>query len=322
MRSPRSEGLTGPLRQEKGCRMPHNRMAPSRRTGLWGLALLLVSAIAQGAPGAPGADWPESIATRVGTLSVRFESRSFWTLYRIDHEDVRLGLDTWGSHYGSVAKFPGVGFIGSGHTENEDEVLESLAFYVDGATVPVPSDVPSAQSVRLEKCSRLRTLQLHTVVTVLPDRIYESVSVTATEDTPLELMYHFMHPWDPAMTHYVGEQSNGTVLRGTFDNDKKQELDVPTAWSAVYNEAQERGALTVVLEAPDQDWRTRYWDVPKRYRKHYFTTFLAGAVLAGTRYDYRIVTIPFQADTGDWENRARKLAEEARETARKNRVSY
>ena len=310
------------MQQENGFRMPYSRKSNSRRAGLWALVLLFLSGIAHGAPESPGADWPESITARVGALSVRFESRSFWTLYRIDHEGVRLCLDSWGSHYGSVAKFPDVGFIGSGHTENEDEVVESLAFYVDGVGVPIPSDVESAESVRLEKQSRLRTLRLHTVVTVLPDRIHESVSVSAMEDTPLELMYHFMHPWDPAMTHYVGEQRDGTVLRGAFDNDKKQELDVPTTWSAVYNKQQQRGALTVVLDAPEQDWRTRYWDVPNRYRKHYFTTFLGETVLAETRHDYRIVTIPFQSGVDIWEEHAHVLADEAREIASKGNTAY
>lgn len=299
------------MQQENELGMPHPRKLNSSPAGLLALTLVFLSAIAQGDPESPGADWPESITARVGTLSVRFESRSFWTLYRIDHEGVRLCLDKWGSHYGSVAKFPGVGFIGSGHTENEDEVLESLAFYVDGAAVSVHSDVPSARSVRLEKHSRLRTLQLHTVVTVLPDRIYEAVSVTAMEDTPLELMCHFMHPWDPAMTHFAGEQFDGTMLRGIFDNDKKQELNVPTKWSAVYNRAQERGAVTVVLLAPETGWRTRYWDVPNRYRKHYFTTFVDDTLRAEHPVSYRIVTLPFQAAFHHWENHARNVADEA-----------
>jgi len=308
------------LQQENELGMPHPRKFNSRPVGLLALTLLFLSAIAQGAPESPGADWPESITARVGTLSVRFESRSFWTLYRIDHEGVRLCLDKWGSHYGSVAKFPGVGFIGSGHTENEDEVLESLAFYVDGAAVPVPSDVPSARSVQLEKHSRLRTLNLHSTVTVHPDRIYESVSVTASEDTPLELMYHFMHPWDPAMTHYIGMGQDGVLRRGIFDNDKKQELDVPTSWSAVYNETQKRGALTVVLKAPRKGWRTRYWDVPGRYRKHYFTTFLNETFLAGSKAEYHIVTVPFRADVNVWEEEAYRLVDTAHQTARKDGV--
>ena len=65
--------------------------------------------------------WPAEITADVGDLQVRFESRSFWTLYRIDYKGTRLCMDRWGSHYGSVVSFPGVGFIGSGHTENEDE---------------------------------------------------------------------------------------------------------------------------------------------------------------------------------------------------------
>lgn len=284
----------------------------------WILTGLVLSGItlAAAVPAAPDADWPDSITPQVGDMSVRFERRSFWTLYRIDHEGERLCLDRWGSHYGSVAKFPGVGFIGSGHTENEDEVVEGLAFFVDDKAVPVPADVASARSVRLEKRSRIRTLQLHSVIDVRQDRIYETVEVAATEDTPLDLMYHFMHPWDPGMTDFLAETRDGTLIRGTFDNDKKQEVDVATPWSAVFDAKRRRGAVTVVLEAPADDWRTRYWDVPERYRKHYFTTFLNSTVPAGRTFRYRIVTVPFRADTDACEHPARTIAAEARQIYR------
>ena len=74
----------------------------------------------------PNPGWPRQFTAVVGDIEVRFEDRSFWTLYRIDYKGTRLCLDRWGSHYGSVASFPGVGFIGSGHSENEDEQVLSL----------------------------------------------------------------------------------------------------------------------------------------------------------------------------------------------------
>ena len=58
--------------------------------------------------GQDDASWPKEIVADViapegAGLQIRFESRSFWTLYRIDYRGTRLCLDRFGSHYGSVA---------------------------------------------------------------------------------------------------------------------------------------------------------------------------------------------------------------------------
>jgi len=124
-------------------------------------------------PVPPG--WPTEIVAQVGDLGIRFESRSFWTLYRLDYHGDRLCLDRFGSHYGSVASFPGVGFIGSGHTENEDEQVLKLKLFVDGKLVITPPAKLTCRRIRLWKQSRLRDLALTTEVTVEDDRVVEDV---------------------------------------------------------------------------------------------------------------------------------------------------
>ena len=55
-----------------------------------------------------------------------------------------------------------------------------------------------------------------------------------------------------------------------------------TRWSAIYDQPTAKGALTYVFDAPaDDDWRTRYWDVPSVYRKHYLATLANIATLLG-----------------------------------------
>jgi hypothetical protein len=259
-------------------------------------------------PGGAPETWPDSFVADIGDLQLRFESRSFWTLYRIDFKGERLCLDKWGSHYGSVAKFPDVGFIGSGHTENEDEVVLGVQLSVDGVNVSVPPDVVSGASLKFEKRARLRTLLLDTVVEVRDNHIVEEVQLQADADTPISLIYHFMHPWTPEMTHFLGELSDGKRVSGVFDDDKAMEIDAPTRWSAVYDAKRGLGAVTVVTDAPEKNWRTRYWDVPGRYRKHYFTTFMNKTVPAGEMFHYRIVTLPFSAAQDAWEEEATRVA--------------
>ena len=69
-------------------------------------------------------------------------------------------------------------------------------------------------------------------------------------------------------------------------------------WSAIYDASTGKGAVTYVLDAPaDDDWRTRYWDVPDVYRKHYLATFLNKTVPVGREFRYRVVVVPFESAT-------------------------
>jgi len=254
--------------------------------------------------------WPPQITAEVGDLGIRFESRSFWTLYRIDYKGTRICLDRFGSHYGSVVSFPGVGFIGSGHTENEDEQVLGLKLLVDGNPVARPEATVRCRRLRLHKTSRIRSLVLETDICVQDNRIFEDVQLKADKPTPVNLIYHFMHPWTPTATDYIAELLDGKRVDGAFNGDRKHKIDRPTRWSAIYDRPSGRGAVTYVLDAPrDDDWRTRYWDVPNRYRKHYFTTFLGKTVPANKAFRYRVVTVPFEASDTQWERETARVAE-------------
>jgi hypothetical protein len=256
-----------------------------------------------------GAGWPAEIVAEVGDLGIRFESRSFWTLYRIDYKGTRLCVDRFGSHYGSVANFPKVGFIGSGHTENEDEQVLDLRLTVDGKPVAKPESPVRCQSIRLLKKSRIRALVLNTEIEVRDGRILEDVRLRAERPTPVSLIYHFMHPWTPTATEYLAELADGTRLEGVFNGDGKQKIDKPTRWSAIYDGPSAKGAVTVVVAAPtEDDWRTRYWARPPAYRKHYFVTFLGRTIPADREFHYRVVTVPFAAPAERWKEEAARLA--------------
>jgi hypothetical protein len=170
----------------------------------------------------PGnADWPRDFVVNSGDLQTRFESRSFWTPYRIEYRGKRLGVDRFGSHYGTTINFPGTGFIGSGHTENADELVHQIALTVDGKPVAIPPAEITANKMELRKQSQIRDLHLQTVVTVENNRLREAVTLTATEPTPINVAYHFMHPWAPTARHFLGELQDGTELQGEFVGDRK-----------------------------------------------------------------------------------------------------
>jgi hypothetical protein len=273
-----------------------------------GTVLVRDAAVVEQDPG-PFPNWPASILADVGSLQVRFERRSFWSLYRIDHEGVRLGKDSFGSHYGTVANFAGLGFVGTGHTENEDEQVIDLDFRVDGQRQPTPAEAYTCGKIELRKRSRLRTLDVQSYILVADGRIVEEAILSAREDTPCSLIYHFMHPWVHDMSDYLAELPDGSRVDGEFVGDKAQKISQPTRWSAVYSRTLGRGAVTVVWDVPeDLPWQTRYWDVPDVYRKHYFTTFINAEVPTGREFRYRVVTIPFAADAADWQKIAADVA--------------
>jgi hypothetical protein len=231
-------------------------------------------------------------------------------LYRIDYKGTRLCLDRWGSHYGSVARFPDVGFIGSGHTENEDEQVLDLKLFVDDRRVEKPEPVVRCDSIRLEKKSRIRDLVLDTLIDVRKNRILEDVRLKADRPTPVALIYHFMHPWTSTASEYCGELLDGTRVEGEFTGDKSQKIDKATRWSAIYDGPSGKGAVTCVLDAPTgDDWRTRYWDVPGVYRKHYLAAFLNKTVPADEEFHYRVVTVPFEATHETWKQEAARVAD-------------
>lgn len=253
--------------------------------------------------------WPKEIVAAVGDLGVRFESRSFWTLYRIDYQGTRLCLDRFGSHYGSVVLFPGVGFIGSGHTENEDEQILDLKLFIDGKPVETPAAAVQCDDIRLKKQSRIRAFVLDTDIRVRDNRIVEDVRLRADEATPVSLIYHFMHPWTNTATEYCAELLDGSRVEAAFNGDKAQKIDKPTRWSAIYDSPSGKGAVTYVLATPeDGSWCTRYWDISDRYRKHYLATFVKQTVPANTELHYRVVTVPFAATADQWKAEAARVA--------------
>jgi len=258
----------------------------------------------------PGASWPSSILVDVGDIETRIESRSFWTLYRVDYRGGRIGIDAFGSHYGTVVSFPEIGFIGSGHTENENEQVLSLRIDIDGEEQLQPADAIQAKSVRLHKRSRIRSLIVETDIVIEGDRIVEDVVLKADAPTPVNRIYHFMHPWTPTATEFAAERADGEMISGAFNGQRDFKVDAPTRWSAVYDEPTGKGAVIIVLDTPeDEPWKTWYWDIDGRYRKHYLVTFLNQTVPPGRDFRYRVAIVPFAAEKATWREEARRIGQ-------------
>jgi hypothetical protein len=212
-----------------------------------------------------------------------------------------------------VANFPGTGFIGSGHTENEDEVVKDVQLFADGKKLDPPPPELTASELVLTKRSQLRSIELNSKITVTPDWIDEEVTVQTSQPVELNVFYHFMHPWLPVMSDYLAVLSDGKQVSGKFVDDSGMRISSPVAWSAVYSDELQKGALTVVLAVPaNQPWDTRYWDKPEVYRKHYFATFEKALMPANQTFYYKVRSAPFSATPETWQATAIRLADKMR----------
>lgn len=248
------------------------------------------------------ASWPKEIFITAGELQTRLEKRSFWTLYRLDWKGKRLGVDNFGSHYGSVANFPGTGFIGSGHTENEDEKILAIELSIDGKTVKgTPAGKYNCREAVLIKKSSLRDLVLHTKIRILGDRIEQQVTLSASKDTPLELIYHFMFPMTTEMTLWHGLKNDGQYNGGEFSGSGGFVANAPMKWLALYAPTLGSGAVVAITKTPPNvPTISKIWDMPPRYRKFYFQAFTKSSVPADKSFEYAATIIPFDATVDTW----------------------
>jgi len=264
------------------------------------------------------AEWPQRITVECGEVALLLRGASQWTPGRIDYRGTSLSTER--SAYGSVFSFPGVGFIGTNHHENEPESLDRLALFLDGAALDEPGETISGKSFRFERESRIRTLQLHSVIELKNDRFYESARVRAEADTPQKLLYHFMHAWVPTVSAFLAgsDAEPEAILEGTLGDTEAEargfRIQKRVDWVAVYEPNSGKFAVSRLLEAPEEAGNvSMIWNVPGTYRKYYLRCFSEGTIPAGFEGQWRMVTAFGESGPREWRAAAIQLAESLRE---------
>lgn len=294
-----------------------------RRTFTRNLSLLLAlpSLVAGTEPLRPGAaTLPERdrVTIRCGDIALLLRRKSQWTPGRIDFRGAPMTTER--SAYGTVFSFPGVGFIGTGHLENEREPIESLSFVLDGRQVENPGETLEGGRFRFERVSRVRAFRVHGIVRIENDRLLESVTVSTDEAVPLKLVYHFMHAWRPTVNAYLAGRDDAPepVARGSLEDGeevtRKFSINERVDWIAVYEPDSGQFAVSRLLEAPERGGHvSMIWNVPGTYRKYYLKCFQNETVPAGFSGTWRMVTGFGVADPNGWEDAARALAVKLRD---------
>ena len=252
------------------------------------------------------------VEANVGDVMVVFESKRQWTPARIDFR--KKPMTTERSAYGTVFSFPGVGFIGTAHLENEPEQLQSTQWFMDTLAVDAANHMAATHKIRFLRKSKIRAFETTSEWLIQKDRLYETVEVHATSETPLKLVYHFMHAWRPTVSHFIaGTDGDGMELGGELRDSKdvarKFYIQQKVDWMAVYEPKSQQFAVSRLLGVPKEGGaRSLIWNVPGTYRKYYLMCFNNETVPAGWRGRYQMVTGFGQASSKDWKSKARKLA--------------
>ncbi len=258
------------------------------------------------------------ITVTCGEVTLLLRQKSQWTPGRIDYQGVPMTTEN--SAYGTVFSFPGVGFIGTQHLENEPEVLTSLRFSLDGKTITTPGESLRGETFHFHRVSKIREFTLRCTWEVKDNRLYETTAFSTGKETPLKLVYHFMHAWTPTVSAYLagndGEQES--VLSGQLTDGKENargfHINRAVDWMAVYEPGSGQFAVSRLLESPGAAKPvSMLWNVPGTYRKYYLKNFGNDTVPAGFQGTWRMVTAFGTSAPEQWEAAARKLAEDLRE---------
>ncbi len=261
------------------------------------------------------ADESKRIEISVGEITLLIREESQWTPGRIDFRGKPMTTER--SAYGTVFSFPGTGFIGTAHHENEPEELSRLEFFLNGAKIEPDAAEFSGKTFRLERDSRVRTLTLESIVEIKDDCLYETARVHAAEDTPQKLLYHFMHAWVPTASRFLAgtddapDKTMSGALTDTEETIRKFYIQQPVDWVAIYEPASGQFGVSRLLEAPTSAGNiSMIWNVPQTYRKYYLKCFQNDTIPAGFEGTWRMVTAFGESDQKDWEDQATRLADQ------------
>jgi len=257
----------------------------------------------------------QRIEVTCGDVTILLRQASQWTPGRIDFRGTPMTTEY--SAYGTVFSFPGTGFIGTGHLENEPEVLKKLVFSLDGKPIEMLAATLSGETFRFERDSQVRAFSLKNIVELRDNRLYETATVTTDEATPQDQVYHFMHAWVPTVSRFLAgyDDTSEEVISGELTDAEETArifyIQKPVDWVAVYEPISEQFAVSRLLEAPEGAGNSsNIWNVPPTYRKYYLKCFQKGTVPAGFNGTWKMVTAFGESNLAEWESKASKLAEQ------------
>jgi hypothetical protein len=272
------------------------------------------------------ASWPKQVDVTVGEIHTRIDGPKLWTLSGIDFQKTMMA--TQESAYGLVLTIRNVGHLGTAHFldvpgkpgQIEKENVTRLEFFVDGKPVTEfsPTTTLSGRSFRMERRSRMRTVELESTATIRDGVLSERMRLRGKGPLDLQSSYPFMYAWTHETTAAVFGNDEGIQKRVAFQKDAKYSNEVVknATWVALFHEAAGKGVVCRYLKRPsDVESSLLLVDAPGVYHK--ITGYsLADKVLQdGFDATWQSAIGFFTATEKDWEDRAVRRAGELKEIA-------
>ena len=257
---------------------------------------------------------PQSFYVSSGDLKIRFDAKKFYTMNRIEYKGKLLGVDNPGSHYGTVFSFAGIGFIGTGHTENQKENLKSLEAWSNGKKIGLGNlknnEEIRSSDFRLVRKSEIKGIEISNTIEIKGNAIREEVELAPAEDVKIAFVYDFMHPWTIEMDRYAAETDDGKEENGTFIGDGKFKVNKGFNWTAFYSASLNMGTVLRKIEnsSPGKSI-IMLWDKPPTYRKFYLRSSAGETLKKGAVYKLALKTGFFESQPEEWLSVVKKTAD-------------
>ncbi len=265
--------------------------------------------------------WPRKVVITAGGICTRIDGPKLWTLSGIDFEGEAMATED--SAYGSVLTIRGVGHLGTAHFldvpgkpgQVEKEQVSRLQLFVDDKPVTelTPAMTLGGKSFRMERRSKIRTMNLETSIAIHDDVLTETVHFRATAPMDLQNSYPWMYAFTPKATAYLFTDKTGVQQRGRFLPEGKVVSHVfrNANWMAVFDPTSGKGAVCCLLKHPPMaEGSLLLVDAPGSYRKVAAYTLVDKIVPADFDGTYKSAVGFFKATEGDWEEHAIRRAAE------------
>ena len=245
-----------------------------------------------------------------GELRVTLSAAAAWTIRSVDYGGDRLIVPAGGQ--GAVLLPRGGTWLGSAMSAKETEPIVSFTVTADGEAVSLPAAGPvAARKTVVEKASALGPYSQTAHTTLAAETILQRHRFVATEDGDLKTFYAFIYSLTPKATGWIAQGLDGSGLSGTFTGEGGHCPPVPCEWLAQYIPELGKGTLVYFQDRFSQKGAfTNFWDT-RTYHKLLAQPF-TGPVAKGSEVDRTMVMRFFAASPGEWEGRARAIAEELR----------
>lgn len=274
---------------------------------------------------------PESLTVTVGEMAIRIDGPKLWTLSRIDYRKNVMAIED--SAYGSIFTIRDVGTLGSAHFldvpgkpgEVEKEDVMELKFFLDDQPVTEysPKMTLSGQSFRMNRRSKIRSIDVDTNIRLKDGVLIESARVRSEVAVDLRIAGAMMYAWTPTSSAYLFGDDEGIRSRGTFlpENAKPTEGgDKAARWMAVYDPVSGQGSVSYVIQqSPGADAWIQFTDAPGVYRKMRLLYFPEQIMPAGFDGTFETATAFFATQESEWETKATQLAGELKSLAAKSK---